>query len=121
MTDKKNFRPKCMVSNTHIAVNNRNQLLPCCYWDINPRKKLDQVEHDLMAKSHIGNFDTIADILKQKVWVDFYKSLEHAEKTQDITNVTQMCRKMCVDGGEAKFRKEEWFDNSGKKIADIGK
>jgi len=114
MTHK--FRPKCLTSTTSFAVNNRNELLPCCYWDTSPHKKPDQQEQNLISASKIDKFDSIADILKQMVWVVFYNKLNNAEKTQDVTNVTQMCKRMCLDMGKTQFKKEEWFDKSGKKI-----
>jgi hypothetical protein len=118
---KKHFRPKCLTSHTHIAVNNRNELLPCCFWDTTPMRKGDPEETELMKASDINKFDSIADILKQKVWVDFYNKIKEADETQNIDKVTHLCRQQCLDKGESKFRLEEWYDSKGNLINKIEK
>ena len=114
---KKNFRPKCLTSKTQIAINNRNELLPCCFWDVTPfNKDTDPVASKLTSISNIDKFDSIADILQQKEWVDFYERIVEAEKTQNYRSVNRLCKKQCLDMGEPRFRKEETFTNKGESV-----
>tara|TARA_X000000368_G_scaffold227596_1_gene179682 strand:+ start:2025 stop:2387 length:363 start_codon:yes stop_codon:yes gene_type:complete len=113
----KHFRPKCLTSKTGIAVNNRSELLPCCYWDVTPfNKDKDPIASKMTSVSNIEKFDSIADILRQKEWVDFYESIVEAEKTQNYESVNRLCKKQCLDMGETKFRREELFNSQGKLI-----
>ena len=112
---KKKFRPKCLTSKTQIAINNRNELLPCCFWDERSFKK-DPIASKIISVSNIDKFDSIADILQQKEWVDFYESIVEAEKTQNYDSVNRLCKKQCLDMGEPRFRKEEMFNNKGESV-----
>ena len=112
---KKNFRPKCLTSKTQIAINNRNELLPCCFWDERSFKK-DPIASKIISVSNIDKFDSIADILQQKEWVDFYESIVEAEKTQNYDSVNRLCKKQCLDMSKPKFRKEETFNNKGELV-----
>ena len=113
---KKYFRPKCLTSEAQLAVNNRSELLPCCYWDEPPFKQKDPIASKIISVSNIDKFDSIADILQQKEWVDFYESIVEAEKTQNYDSVNRLCLKQCLQKGETKFRKEETFNSEGKLI-----
>ena len=113
---KKYFRPKCLTSKTQLAVNNRNELLPCCYWDEPPFKQKDPIASKIISVSNIDKFDSIADILQQKEWVDFYESIVEAEKTQNYDSVNRLCKKQCLDMGKTRFRKEETFNNKGELV-----
>lgn len=114
---KKYFRPKCLTSETQLAVNNRSELLPCCYWDGTPfNKDVDPIASNIISVSNIDKFDSIADILQQKEWVDFYEGIVKAEKTQKYDSVNKLCKKQCLDMGKPKFRKEETFNNKGELV-----
>ena len=84
---KKHFKPKCLTSETQLAVNNRNQLLPCCYWDTTPFNfNKDLTALRLMNKSNIDNFNSIADILQQKEWINRYiRYLEVERRLSEYT------------------------------------
>ncbi len=117
---KKNFRPKCLISKTSMAVNNRNELIPCCFWD-EPNRFASKFETDscptaskLVAVSNIDKHNSIADILKQKEWFDFYESIVEAEIIQNYKSVSKLCKHQCLDMGEPRFRKEKTFNSQGE-------
>ena len=85
------------------------------------QKKLFET-HILNYEEYFKNNDiydkefAINHLYSNNLTEQFYNKLNNAEKTQDVTNVSQMCKRMCLDMGKTQFKKEEWFDKSGKKI-----
>jgi len=99
----KRFNPKCLTGEEDFAVNNRNQLMPCCLVD---NKLLETQElRDLFEVSNIEEHDSIEDILKKKEWTDFFNMLVEAERTQRPP-IPRACRASCYKMDV--IRKQNW-------------
>ena len=79
----KKFNPRCMTTDTQMAINNRNQLMPCCYIDT-PFLVEDPTIKKLLSVSNISEHKSIKERLPEP------------------------CIKACLDFGKEKIRKEEW-------------
>ena len=57
----KKFNPRCMTTDTQMAINNRNQLMPCCYIDT-PFLVEDPTIKKLLSVSNISEHKSIKEI-----------------------------------------------------------
>ena len=103
----KKFNPKCMTTDTQMAINNRNQLMPCCFIDT-PFLVEDPTIKKLLSVSNISEHKSIKEILNKKEWVEFYDMLKEADDKQTTKSLEKTCIKTCLDFGKEKIRKEEW-------------
>ena len=100
----KKFNPKCMTTDTQMAINNRNQLMPCCFIDT-PFLVEDPTIKKLLSVSNISEHKSIKEILNKKEWVEFYDMLKEADDKQ-ITERLNHVSRCFVFGKENK--EEEW-------------
>ncbi len=103
----KNFNPRCMTTDTQMAINNRNQLMPCCLVDT-PFLVEDPAIKKLLEVSNIKDHKSLAEILNKKEWIEFYDTLKEADDKQITERLPEPCIKACLDCGKEKIRKEEW-------------
>ena len=103
----KKFNPRCMTTDTQMAINNRNQLMPCCYVDT-PHMIEDPAIKKLLFVSNISEHKSIKEILNKKEWIEFYDMLKEADDKQITERLPEPCIKACLDFGKEKIRKEEW-------------
>ena len=59
----KKFNPRCMTTDTQMAINNRNQLMPCCFIDT-PFLVEDPTIKKLLSVSNISEHKSIKEIYK---------------------------------------------------------
>ena len=111
----KEFLPKCLTGNETFAITNRNCLVPCCYVDDKTASQT-KVMKDLVAVSNLDDYDSIADILSQDEWKDFYKVLKRAHRRQKTMNIPSICSKICyVEKGKLdNVRQENWLTQEDK-------
>tara|TARA_B100000214_G_scaffold249289_1_gene183140 strand:+ start:198 stop:524 length:327 start_codon:yes stop_codon:yes gene_type:complete len=102
----KKFNPKCMTTDTSMAINNRNQLMPCCYVDT-PHMIEDPAIKKLLFVSNISEHKSIKEILSKKEWIEFYDMLKEADDTQITERLPKPCIKACLDYGEEKMLQEK--------------
>jgi len=101
---KKVFKPLCIANKTDMAVNNRNQLMPCCYIDT-PHYLEDSTLKKLVESSDISKHKSLEDIINSKEWVELYRVIHEASDTQDLKKVPWPC----VDSCSKEQRREEWL------------
>ena len=100
---QKVFKPLCIANKTDMAVNNRNQLMPCCYIDT-PHYLEDSTLKKLVESSDISKHKSLEDIINSKEWVELYRVVHKASDTQDTKNVPWPC----VDACSQEHRRAEW-------------
>ena len=101
------FNPRCMTTDTQMAINNRNQLMPCCLVDT-PFLVEDPAIKKLLSVSNISEHKSLEEILSKKEWIEFYDILKEAYDKQTTEKLPEPCIKACLDCGKEKIRKEEW-------------
>ena len=107
----KTFKPLCTANKTEIAVNNRNQLIPCCHLDT-PGYLEDSTIKKLTDSSDISKYKSLDDIINSKEWVELYRVIHEASDTQDTKNVPWPCVEVCTKK-ESEHRTADWLIGEG--------
>ena len=104
------FKPKCLSGEQQTAVNNRGELLPCCYCDDERALKKPQLKR-LTAVSKISEVEDIEEILFSKPWMKFEEDL----RTENWPEIPGTCIYHCQERDNTKIKKETYL-YKGKKI-----
>lgn len=99
----KKLDPKCLDGRLQAAVNNRGELIPCCYCDTKGAWA-DPKFRQLLKVSKISDYDSIEEIYLTKEWIDFKKDLENDKGPWACFNT---CLKRDDDG----VRKETIYED----------
>lgn len=103
----KKLDPQCLDGRMQAAVNNRGELMPCCYCDTKKTWE-DPKFQQLLKVSKISDYDSIEEIYLTKEWIEFKKDLENDKGPWACFNI---CLKRDDDG----VRKETFY-NKEKKL-----
>ena len=95
----KELDPKCcdgpVIQNIkQLAINNRGELMPCCWFDTTKGRK-DPIYKKLIAVSKINDHNSIEDILYSEVWQEFFEGLMNDKGARQ-------CHKSCPKRGTSK-------------------
>ena len=105
---EKMFKPLCIANKTDMAVNNRNQLMPCCYIDT-PHYLEDSTLKKLVESSDISKHKSLEDIINSEEWKTLNRVLTKAMDTQDTKDVPPPCVDVCTKVS----RTAEWLIGEG--------
>ena len=97
------FEPMCLSGEETFAVNNRNQLMPCCYVD--HVGLMDDKIQKLLDVSNINDYTSIKEIIKTHEWIDFFKMLTKAKRKQRLNTIPRACKESCT---RRSIRLENW-------------
>lgn len=106
------FRPMCLSGRIQAAVNNRGQLMPCCYCD-EPWALNSAPLKQLMEVSKVSEVDDIEEILFSEPWIKFEEDL----RTENWDGIPKICIFHCQDRGEDNL-KTETYHYKGEKIGE---
>lgn len=95
--------PKCLDNRLQAAVNNRGELIPCCYCDTKVTWK-DSKFQQLLKVSKISDYDSIEEIYLTKEWIEFKKDLENDKGPR-------ACFNTCLKRNDDGVRKETIYEN----------
>lgn len=101
----KEFNPMCLSGEETFAVNNRNQLMPCCLVD--NFGLLDEQVQTLLEASDIDKYENIEQITKTQEWQDFFNMLIKAKRKQRLNTIPRACKESCT---REQIRQENWQD-----------
>lgn len=111
------LNPKCINhrnGNNELvtkAVNNRGQLMPCCYCDSGTlASKKDKILLELAKHSYINDWDSIEEMVNSEPWVNFYKELLDPDGEH-----SPICVYLCGTDKATGVRSEEFYDG-GQRI-----
>jgi len=104
------FKPKCLSGKQQTAVNNRGELLPCCYCDEQWALKTPQFKR-LTDVSKISEVEDIEEILFSKPWMKFEEDL----RTENWPEIPKICIHHCQERENTKIKKETYL-YKGKKV-----
>ena len=103
---KKVFKPLCIANKTDMAVNNRNQLMPCCYIDM-PQYLQDPTLKKLVESSDISKHKSLEDIINSKEWVELNRIIHEANGDTYFDCIKKNVPWPCVDVCSQTQRSEE--------------
>ncbi len=103
---KKVFKPLCIANKTDMAVNNRNQLMPCCYIDT-PHYLEDPTLKKLVESSDISKHKSLEDIINSKEWVELNRIIHEANGDTYFDCIKKNVPWPCVDACSQTQRSEE--------------
>ena len=106
------FNPKCLSGKQQTAVNNRGELLPCCYCDEQWALKTPQLKR-LTDVSKVSEVDDIEEILFSKPWMKFEEDL----RTENWPEIPKICVHHCTDRGDDNIKTETYL-YKGKKVGE---
>jgi hypothetical protein len=98
------FKPKCLSGKQQTAVNNRGELLPCCYCDEQWALKTPQLKR-LTDVSKISEVEDIEEILFSKPWMKFEEDL----RTENWPEIPEICIHHCQERENTKIKKETYL------------
>ena len=105
------FNPKCLSGKQQTAVNNRGELLPCCYCDEDEDLATPQLKR-LTDVSKISEVEDIEQILFSKPWMKFEEDL----RTENWPEIPKICIHHCTDRGDDPIGKQTFIDDKGNVV-----
>jgi len=105
------FKPKCLSGKQQTAVNNRGELLPCCYCDEQWALKTPQLKR-LTDVSKVSEVEDIEEILLSEPWMKFEEDL----RTENWPEIPKICIHHCTDRGDDPIGKQTFIDDKGNVV-----
>jgi len=81
------FNPKCLHGRD-LAYSVTGHMTPCCWLNVSSSETW--IKDFFSDELHIDNFNSVAEILETKTWVDFFEMLKNEPKRAPL-----QCKRMC--------------------------